>query len=443
MILLTLGLRNSFAQSFCLTPEIQENALEDISPALFQIAEDSYVIRIYVHIMRKSDGTAGRSVNDVKTAINNMVNDFVPHNICISLLGIDEINNTTYYNQSSFDGDYNSDGKFDNFSPNSHSNAIDIYIFDINKINGGIASGLPGTALAMGGTAFGSDLILTPVLSHEFGHCLGLFHTFHGSYCASGGCPELVNGSNCNSCGDYVCDTPSDPQRFQISSSDCSWNGIANCMPSTVDANGDPYNPNTSLIMAYTLPSCMSMFTNGQELRMREMLQNSSILQPVIVPDNLTVSSLLVTGSSVVLYDVIGDLAFQTSVEVANDSKLTAKAGESITINSVFQADKGSVFIAEIDDICSSVTEPNSARMNSDLVSFNDSSPDNDLGAYPNPISKGDLNFGKIANKFVLLNAFGVEILRGNNSSKINIDKFPRGIYILNIDGESQKVIID
>jgi hypothetical protein len=54
----------------------------------------------------------------------------------------------------------------------------------------------------------------TSVLSHEMGHCLGLYHTHHGTVTEEGDsfqCPELVNGSNSSTCGDYIADTPADP----------------------------------------------------------------------------------------------------------------------------------------------------------------------------------------------------------------------------------------
>lgn len=50
----------------------------------------------------------------------------------------------------------------------------------------------------------------TSTSSHEIGHCLDLLHTHQGTQPGSAGCAENINGSNCNTCGDEICDTPAD-----------------------------------------------------------------------------------------------------------------------------------------------------------------------------------------------------------------------------------------
>src|SRR5262249_43973481 len=148
---------------------------------------------IFVHVVRRSNGTGGQGQGDVAQGLNTVVADYAPQGICVSLLGSDEIWNDSYYNMSDVGSDGNGDGKFDDFSPNSHSNAIDIYLLgpDGNFNHG--KSVIMGTALVVGGTLFGYNLPSSHVLSHELGHCLGLYHTFHG-LCEPGSCPELVNG---------------------------------------------------------------------------------------------------------------------------------------------------------------------------------------------------------------------------------------------------------
>lgn len=53
----------------------------------------------------------------------------------------------------------------------------------------------------------------------------------------------------------------------------CAWLG------SGLDANGQAYNPKTNNIMAYTSPSCMSLFTVKQGRRMKTALINLPYLQ--------------------------------------------------------------------------------------------------------------------------------------------------------------------
>lgn len=90
--------------------------------------------------------------------------------------------------------------------------------------------------------------------------------------CEPSGCAENINGSNCSTCGDYVCDTPADP-----------------CLLGKVDAfcqyiGGGGYTPLVDNYMSYS-GLCRTDFTNGQANRVRAALAVSSVLEPVIRPD--------------------------------------------------------------------------------------------------------------------------------------------------------------
>jgi len=213
------------AQDFCFTPSYYPDVLQGSSQ--YQIVNNSYTVRIFFHIIRRTNGTGGQTTAEINTALNVLNSDYAPQGISFSLLGIDEILNDNIYNTSTassfgwlnnngrFITDADGDGKFDLFHPNSHTDAIDIYLFANDKLDGGLSAGIPGTALVIGWNYNGIALPSSHVLSHEVGHCLGLYHTFHGTnICESDGCPELVNGSNSTTCGDFVADTPADPQKI-------------------------------------------------------------------------------------------------------------------------------------------------------------------------------------------------------------------------------------
>lgn len=123
------------------------------------------------------------------------------------------------------------------------------------------AMGRTGTSSADGRT-----------LTHEVGHCFGLYHTFQS------GC-----GGSCNSSGDYICDTPpaqSDPTY------DCS-TGTNTC--SNDQSGGSPYTSNVpdqiENYMSYN--SCQNMFTIGQRDVMVSTVESVSRLQNLVSEDNL------------------------------------------------------------------------------------------------------------------------------------------------------------
>jgi len=85
-------------------------------------------------------------------------------------------------------------------------------------------------------------------LTHEMGHYLNLYHTFHmTTACTAEG--------NCNTAGDRICDTPVTPQSSSCSTPACS---------------GTQQVEN---YMDYTGQVCQDMFTEGQKLRMRTALE--------------------------------------------------------------------------------------------------------------------------------------------------------------------------
>ena len=115
------------------------------------------------------------------------------------------------------------------------------------------------------------------------GHILNLYHTHHGTVFENGGdpnqCPELVDGSNSDVCGDYVEDTPADPflGNGTVNNS-CVWTyqGLY------FDCNNDAYTADTHLIMSYSPPHCMEYFSPLQVVRMKNSIENLQVLQNVL-----------------------------------------------------------------------------------------------------------------------------------------------------------------
>ena len=144
-------------------------------------------------------------------------------------------------------------------APYEVPNVLNIYMFAAVTIGGGQVAGysyLPPSAdrVILSRSAIYSNKIFL----HEVGHYFGLYHT-HGKTGAAS--DEWVNGNNCLTAGDDVCDTPADPN-LNGRVSNCAYIGGPN------DPYGQPYIPQVANIMSYAPEACCDVFTVGQMNRM-------------------------------------------------------------------------------------------------------------------------------------------------------------------------------
>ncbi|MBK8498687.1 MAG: hypothetical protein IPL52_07685 [Flavobacteriales bacterium] len=101
------------------------------------------------------------------------------------------------------------------------------------------------------------------IAAHEVGHLLGLFHT-HDTILGT----ELVDGSNCATAGDFICDTPADPN---LGLAGMVEYGTCNYIGTVTDANGQAYAPMVHNVMSYS-PCVNTLFTQGQAQVMQYVL---------------------------------------------------------------------------------------------------------------------------------------------------------------------------
>ena len=98
--------------------------------------------------------------------------------------------------------------------------------------------------------------------THEIGHWLGLYHTFHNESCLN---------NNCYENGDRVCDTPPD----NTTSFGCNYTNVCNLDSPDLPDQIENY-------MDYSDDVCMNMFSEGQSFRMNGTMaiERYSLINP-------------------------------------------------------------------------------------------------------------------------------------------------------------------
>lgn len=142
-----------------------------------------------------------------------------------------------------------------------------------------------------------------------------------------------------------------------------------------------------------------------------------------------------------------GQYVTQTSA-VTSTSKVSLKAGKSITFNAGTNLNYGSIVNTNI-AACSSCVQGSALRQeqSSEIVEQffkdNSSNENEELKVYPNPTTSGFLNFSKQIESFRLVNVSGIEVLQGSNALQVDVSNLTKGLYILHADGKAIKVIIE
>ncbi len=223
-------------------------------------------VPIKAHIVRASNGSGGLSEVQLEQALNIMNGIYIDAGIQFFLCdGVNYIDNDAFFNyETSQEGALT--------STNNINGVINIY-FTNSIVSSSSGGGLCGYAYFPGGpeTILMANSCATngSTLSHEMGHFFALSHT-HGNSNVAGSTEELVNGSNCESTGDFICDTNADPKLGNNNvNSSCLYTGSAQ------DANTEFYQPNPLNIMSYSRKQCRTFFSPQQYARINATFQTS------------------------------------------------------------------------------------------------------------------------------------------------------------------------
>ena len=146
-------------------------------------------------------------------------------------------------------------------------NTINLYLVQTNSLLEGytpvLSEGFKDYALFNLNQIFISHKAIKhpATVAHEYGHFFNLQHTF-GINPFEASTSELPDGSNCQFTGDFICDTPPDPNG-QLDCCDCSYLG-------TTIPTSTQFNPLTNNFMSYYKYCCRTAFTPGQLRAMKK-----------------------------------------------------------------------------------------------------------------------------------------------------------------------------
>lgn len=218
--------------------------------------------QVYAHFFLDSLGTMAYTPDDLRAELASVSETFAPICISFELCGIDTITNY----------------EFDSITYAPEEAEIKTLFHVKNRINFYIISRLfkgPETQVCgfatLGGIASlnnGFVFMSGGCAAHELGHLFGLPHTFEnpGS--------EYVDGSNCETAGDGICDTPADPY---TGDPEIVWQGgVDGCefIWEGRDSLGQYYQPDVGNIMSYY--SCTCGFSRQQYIKMANTYLNSN-----------------------------------------------------------------------------------------------------------------------------------------------------------------------
>jgi hypothetical protein len=223
---------------------------------------------VVVHMVRDTFGNIGVTEADVENAIDSLNFYFAPICASFKICEFRVIDNYQYSIPLNMN-------EWEEMQVKYHqNNRINLYLVDLVTWSEDICGFATFEGIAemeSGGILLNKFCSTTNFkgLPHLMGHFFGLYHT------SRGGGTELVDGSNCETAGDEICDTPSDP--YVLSENLLDYINPDNCrfiFPG-VDANGNFYLTHTSNIMSFYPQSCQCGFTHGQFTRMAEFYLNT------------------------------------------------------------------------------------------------------------------------------------------------------------------------
>lgn len=221
-------------------------------------------VPIRPHIIRRSNGTGGMTLNRMNQLLARANRFFVAADMQFFYCGT----TPDYFDDDALfanftgpvPGNFNDEVRFDG---RDATDALNMYFINTTTDTYGAYARYPANNIRSTRQIVRADqsdgYLGDEAVPHELGHSFNLIHT-HGDNNGTGPLTaELVNGSNCSSTGDLVCDTPADPYGV----SGATANGCVAYTGTVQDANGALFSPALNNLMSYW-ERCTPELTAGQ-----------------------------------------------------------------------------------------------------------------------------------------------------------------------------------
>ncbi len=217
-----------------------------------------YDVPMTLHNMRNTNGTGGVDPLTTLNVFCEVIEFFAQHDI-----------NLYINDMKTWDNDnWTTDGALGTIKLiTAEDNTINIYNFrDLPGLCGYFTPQFDVLALTGNSQCYTKETII-----HEIGHFMGLPHTFSGFEGTGGNCGvevsngEKVDGTNCATAGDRICDTPPDNGAARMP---CP--GGNGCQ--MFDRDGVAFFPDVTNIMSYFFDNCVNKFTEGQAAVMHNVM---------------------------------------------------------------------------------------------------------------------------------------------------------------------------
>jgi len=218
-------------------------------------------IRLMVHVLAETNGSAPISTDEETwDHINRLNADYAPYNIQF-VAQINHVNNSVW--RSLAESEINDMKEATAIAPDQYLN---VWATTVEfSYSFGTFPWSSWRMFSTGGIVMGGFHWVygpTSTFAHEVGHCLGLWHTFHGvteQYTPCLSCYEYVGAPDSDVLGDFCSDTPATPE----------WGSCSNAS-GTDECSGEPWGYTMpENFMGYTSSTCRTMFTAQQVARMR------------------------------------------------------------------------------------------------------------------------------------------------------------------------------